>query len=64
VLRLATGVRQPEAIALYEASGFTSVPPYGKYVTDPLSRCYQKSLRGQARVPSRDDSPGNATRSR
>ena len=43
-LRLATGVRQPEAIALYEASGFTSVPPYGKYVGDPLSRCYQKPL--------------------
>lgn len=62
VLRLATGVRQPGAIALYEASGFTSVPPYGKYVADPLSRCYQKPLGGHPHVPFRDDSPAKATR--
>lgn len=43
-LRLATGARQPEAIALYETCGYTRVEPYGKYVNDPLSRCYDKAL--------------------
>jgi GNAT superfamily N-acetyltransferase len=43
-LRLATGIRQPEAIALYESLGYRSTPPYGKYAHDPLSRCYAKSL--------------------
>ncbi|MFG3440839.1 GNAT family N-acetyltransferase [Nonomuraea sp. NPDC047897] len=43
-LRLATGARQPEAIALYEKCDYTRVEPYGKYVHDPLSRCYEKAL--------------------
>jgi len=43
-LRLATGLRQPEAIALYERRGYRLVEPYGKYVNDPLSRCYHKPL--------------------
>jgi GNAT superfamily N-acetyltransferase len=43
-LRLATGNRQPEAIALYESAGFAATPPYGKYVDDPLARCYLKQL--------------------
>ncbi|MBB6349592.1 GNAT family N-acetyltransferase [Nonomuraea muscovyensis] len=43
-LRLATGTRQPEAIALYETCAYTRVEPYGKYVHDPLSRCYEKAL--------------------
>ena len=44
-LRLATGVKQPEAIALYERCGYGPIEPYGKYVDDPLSRCYGKDLR-------------------
>lgn len=44
VVRLATGDRQPEAIALYEKHGYLRIEPYGKYVNDPWSRCYQKQL--------------------
>lgn len=43
-IRLATGVRQPEAIALYEKCGYSLTAPYGKYVNDPLCRCYAKRL--------------------
>ncbi len=43
-IRLATGVRQPEAIALYERRGYRLIEPYGKYVDDTLARCYQKAL--------------------
>ena len=43
-IRLATGVRQPEAIALYERRGYRLIEPYGKYVDDTLARCYQKTL--------------------
>lgn len=43
-IKLATGERQPEAIALYESRGYLRVEPYGKYVGDPLARCYRKAL--------------------
>jgi GNAT superfamily N-acetyltransferase len=42
-LRLATGVKQPEAIALYESSGYVRIAPYGKYVDEPLTLCYVKT---------------------
>ncbi|MGW0807290.1 GNAT family N-acetyltransferase [Nonomuraea sp. NPDC002799] len=48
-LRLATGVRQPEAIALYEKYAYTLTEPYGTYVDAPLTRCYEKALPGGAR---------------
>lgn len=41
---MATGVRQPEASALYERCGYLSAEPYGKYVGVPLIRCYEKAL--------------------
>jgi GNAT superfamily N-acetyltransferase len=41
---LETGLRQPEAMALYESSGYTPVPPFGFYKDAPLSRCYGKRL--------------------
>ncbi len=44
VLRLTTGELQPEAIALYESSGYTRATPWGKYVTQPQTRCYAKAL--------------------
>lgn len=37
---LETGVRQPEAIRLYEKCGFTRIPNYQPYDQDPLSVCY------------------------
>lgn len=43
-LRLATGTRQPEAIALYESLGYVTTPPYGKYTHQPTARCYRKLL--------------------
>ena len=43
-LRLETGVRQPEAIALYAAHGFTEIDPFGDYAPDPLSMFMEKSL--------------------
>ncbi|MEV6284683.1 GNAT family N-acetyltransferase [Kribbella sp. NPDC051770] len=43
-LRLATGSRQPEAIALYESLDYRPTPPYGKYVDQPTALCYTKSL--------------------
>jgi GNAT superfamily N-acetyltransferase len=43
-LILETGVRQPEALRLYETSGYTPIDAYGFYRTSPLSRCYAKAL--------------------
>lgn len=43
-LRLATGTRQPEAIALYEKNGWTITEPYEKYVGDAESVCFSKPL--------------------
>src|SRR5438093_8093964 len=35
-LVLETGVRQPEAVGLYERAGFIRVSPFGEYVGSPL----------------------------
>lgn len=43
-LVLETGVRQPEAIALYRSAGYVTVPDFGHYAGDALSRCYGKLL--------------------
>jgi len=44
MLRLETGIAQKAAIALYERSGFRSIPPFGEYKPDPLSRFYEKQI--------------------
>ncbi|GIF95734.1 GNAT family N-acetyltransferase [Catellatospora citrea] len=41
---LETGVNQPEAIALYESSGYQRTEPYGRYVDNPYSVCFVKKL--------------------
>lgn len=41
---LETGSRQPEAISLYESSGYTRIDKYGVYRHDPGSTCFGKSL--------------------
>ena len=41
---LETGLRQPEAIALYESSGYVPVPGFGYYRDAPLSRCFGRLL--------------------
>jgi GNAT superfamily N-acetyltransferase len=43
-LILETGTRQPEAIALYSAAGYTEVPPFGHYADSPESVYLGKTL--------------------
>ena len=43
-LRLETGIHQHEALALYEREGFRRIPPFGPYVEDPVSLCYEKKV--------------------
>ncbi len=43
-LRLETGHRQPEAIRLYETSGYSVIEKFGVYRHDPGSTCFGKSL--------------------
>jgi GNAT superfamily N-acetyltransferase len=43
-VRLETGNRQPEAIALYAACGFVRIAPFGRYVDDPTSVCFERVL--------------------
>ena len=42
---LQTGDKQPEAVALYERSGYSPIPVYEPYVeTMPFSLCFEKPL--------------------
>ena len=41
---LMTGSEQPEAIALYESSGYASSDAYGMYAGEPNARFYGKAL--------------------
>lgn len=43
-LLLETGNRQGPAMALYEKSGFSRIPAFGRYVNDPTSVCYERLL--------------------
>jgi GNAT superfamily N-acetyltransferase len=44
VLRLETGVNQPEAVALYERAGYAPIAAYGEYIGNTYSLCYEKTL--------------------
>lgn len=44
VMRLETGKRQLSAMALYERQGFRRIPPFGEYVGDPISVCFEKRV--------------------
>ncbi|HEX5741937.1 MAG TPA: GNAT family N-acetyltransferase [Pilimelia sp.] len=41
---LETGVKQPEAIGLYESAGYTLIPGFGYYAHSPLARHYGRVL--------------------
>jgi hypothetical protein len=41
---LETGTAQPEAMALYESSGYTPIAGFGHYAWSPQNRCYAKRL--------------------
>ena len=43
-VRLETGVKQVEAIALYKSAGFVEIAPFGSYAPDPLSVFMEKRL--------------------
>jgi putative acetyltransferase len=44
LVRLETGIAQPEAIALYQRVGFQRIPPFPPYGPDPLSLFMEKAL--------------------
>jgi ribosomal protein S18 acetylase RimI-like enzyme len=41
---LETGLAQPEAIALYESSGYVAIPSFGFYRDAPLNRCFARRM--------------------
>lgn len=43
-LVLETGTAQPEAMALYESSGYVPIAGFGHYRDSPLSRCFARIL--------------------
>jgi putative acetyltransferase len=43
-VRLGSGVRQPEALALYESAGYSRIPLFGEYDGADLCVCYEKAL--------------------
>jgi putative acetyltransferase len=44
VIRLETGIHQPEAIGLYRSAGFADIAAFGAYVPDPISIFLEKIL--------------------
>ena len=42
--RLQTGLLQPDAIHLYESTGYHRIPCQGHLAQDPLSICFEKQL--------------------
>ena len=43
-VRLGSGLRQPEALALYESGGYVRIPLFGEYEGADVCVCYEKSL--------------------
>jgi putative acetyltransferase len=46
LLRLKTGIFQPEALGLYERSGYREIPAFGFYRNHPLNKYFEKKLTG------------------
>jgi putative acetyltransferase len=44
VARLATGIKQPEAVSLYASLGYVRRPPFGGYADDSLTVFMEKQL--------------------
>ena len=44
MIRLESGENQPEAIGLYESTGYHRIPCFGEYTSDHNSRCFEKAL--------------------
>ena len=41
---LETGIKQPEAIGLYEKNGYHLIPNYGQYSDVEDSKCFKKMI--------------------
>jgi putative acetyltransferase len=52
LMQLETGIRQPEAIALYRRFGYAERGPFGAYKPDPLSLFMEKRLGSRQRAPT------------
>jgi GNAT superfamily N-acetyltransferase len=48
-IRLQTGLEQPEAISLYESSGYHRTAAYGYHIGDPRSLCFEKAIHDKPR---------------
>jgi putative acetyltransferase len=48
-IRLETGLQQPEAIGLYESSGYHRIAAYSHHIRDPRSVCFEKSIHKRSR---------------
>jgi GNAT superfamily N-acetyltransferase len=48
VVLMESGTAQPEAMALYQSSGYQPIPGFGFYKDSPLNRCYAKTLSDEA----------------
>ena len=44
IIRLETGIYQPEALGLYRKAGYLEIQPFGDYKPDPLSLYMEKRL--------------------
>lgn len=44
VLKLRTGLPQPEALRFYEKEGFCPTPVFGRWIGDQTALCFQKQL--------------------
>ena len=49
-LILETGIKQPEAIRLYEQCGYTRIPNFPPYESVSWSICMQKNIRGHQKI--------------
>ncbi|GHF63540.1 GNAT superfamily N-acetyltransferase [Amycolatopsis bartoniae] len=52
---LETGLKQPEAIALYRSSGYVEIPKFGYYRDHETSRCFAKELQSSPENRSHAD---------
>ena len=55
VVRLETGLRQPNAIRLYETSSYHRIEAFGRHRDDPLSVCFEKNLQRRLSLPGDGD---------
>ena len=43
-IRLETGVKQPESMALFGKAGYYRIPNFGRYAKSPVSACFEKRI--------------------